>query len=68
MVKITPVRLPASKSSAGGKGIKSDARLTIISKNRSKIVDARDKLVSLAKTTDARQKLTKIRNLKEGKV
>ena len=56
------------KSPAGGKAIKSDARLKIISKNRSKVVDARDKLVSLAKTSDARQKLTKIRNLKEGKV
>ena len=46
----------------------SDARLKIISKNRSKVVDARDKLVSLAKGSDARQKLVKIRNLKEGKV
>ena len=46
----------------------SDARLRIISRNRSKVVDARDKLVSLAKGSDARQKLVKIRNLKEGKV
>ena len=46
----------------------SDARLKIISKNRSKLVDARDKLVSLAKGSDARQKLVKLRNLREGKV
>ena len=58
----------AGKSPAGGRAIRSDARLKIISNNRSKVVDARDKLVSLAKTSDARQKLTKIRNLKEGKV
>ena len=45
-----------------------DARLKIIAKNRSKVVDARDKLASLAKKTDARQKLQKIRNFKEGKV
>jgi hypothetical protein len=32
------------------------------------MTDARDKLASLAKTTDARQKLVKIRNLKQGKV
>ena len=45
-----------------------DARFKIIAKNRSHITDARDKLASLAKTTDARQKLVKIRNLKQGKV
>jgi hypothetical protein len=45
-----------------------DARLKIIAKNRSHMTDARDKLASLAKTTDARQKLVKIRNLKQGKV
>ena len=45
-----------------------DARMKIIANNRSKVVDARDKLASLAKKTDARQKLQKIRNLKEGKV
>jgi hypothetical protein len=32
------------------------------------MVDARDKLASMAKTVDARQKLEKIRNLKQGKV
>lgn len=99
MVKITPVRVPASRKRAKGQGNKigtprsgskkmlkrtfkggsakmvggpqrngSDARLKIISRNRSKVVDARDKLVSLAKGSDARQKLVKIRNLKEGKV
>ena len=46
----------------------SDARLKIISKNRSKVVDARDKLASLARNSDAREKLEKIRNLKQGKV
>lgn len=51
----------------GGKIVK-DARLKIISKNRTKVKDAREKLVSIAKTTDARQKLEKIRNLKAGKV
>ena len=56
------------KGSAGSQGKGSDARLKIISRNRSKVVDARDKLVSLAKGSDARQKLVKIRNLKEGKV
>lgn len=54
--------------SAGSNANGSDARLKIISRNRSKVVDARDKLVSLAKGSDARQKLVKIRNLKEGKL
>lgn len=44
-----------------------DARLKLIKKNRRSVGDARDKLVKLAKTTDARQKLEKIRNLKDGK-
>ena len=61
-------RSGSAKSPGGGKIVGADARLKIISKNRSKVVDARDKLVSLAKTSDARQKLVKIRNLKEGKV
>ena len=52
----------------GGVGAGGDARLKIIAKNRSKVTDARDKLGLLAKTTDARQKLEKIRNLKQGKV
>jgi len=58
----------SAKSPGGPQGRGSDARLKIISRNRSKVVDARDKLVSLAKGTDARQKLVKIRNLKEGKL
>jgi hypothetical protein len=55
---------------AGGNlgNVVKDARLKIIAKNRSHMTDARDKLASLAKTTDARQKLVKIRNLKQGKV
>ena len=58
-----------SVKATGGPNAKgSDARLKIISRNRSKVVDARDKLVSLAQGSDARQKLVKIRNLKEGKV
>ena len=58
----------STKLAGGPRGKGSDARLKIISRNRSKVVDARDKLVSLAKGSDARQKLVKIRNLKEGKV
>ena len=58
----------ASAKSGGSSANGSDARLKIISRNRSKVVDARDKLVSLAQGSDARQKLVKIRNLKEGKV
>lgn len=45
-----------------------DARLKLISKHRSEMRDARDRLASLAKTQDARQKLKKIRNLKRGKL
>ena len=58
----------ASAKSGGPSANGSDVRLKIISRNRSKVVDARDKLVSLAQGSDARQKLVKIRNLKEGKV
>ena len=58
----------SGKGTAGSQVKGSDARLKIISRSRSNIVDARDKLVSLAKGSDARQKLVKIRNLKEGKV
>ena len=47
---------------------KGDARNRLIAKNRTTIVDARDKLAKLAKGTDARQKLEKIRNLKQGKL
>jgi hypothetical protein len=52
----------------GGVGAGDDARLKIIAKKRSQVTDARDRLASMAKTTDARQKLEKIRNIKEGKV
>ena len=46
-----------------------DARSKLISRQREKMTDARDKLVQLAKTGgDARNKLDKIRNLKQGKV
>jgi len=56
------------KSGGNPGNVVKDARLKIIAKNRSHMTDARDKLASLAKTTDARQKLVKIRNLKQGKV
>lgn len=45
-----------------------DARLKIMSKKRTRVSDARDLLAKMAKGTDARQKLTKIRNMKAGKV
>ena len=45
-----------------------DARMKLIKKNRTQFRDARDKLAKLAKGSDARQKLEKIRNLKAGKV
>ena len=45
-----------------------DARLHLIKKHRSEMTDARDMLVKMAKGQDARAKLQKIRNLKEGKV
>lgn len=38
-----------------------DARLKIIQKNRSKFVDARDRLAQMAKKTDARSKILKLR-------
>jgi hypothetical protein len=45
-----------------------DARLNIIEKRRSKIADARDRLGQIARTSDARDKLKKIRLIKQGKV
>ena len=42
-------------------GVVSDARLRIIQKNRQKLTDARDKLAEIAKQTDARIKLEKLR-------
>ena len=60
------------KAKVGVKAKKSgavmDARLKIIRKKRSGMVDARDMLAKMAKTTDAREKLQKIRNLKAGKM
>ena len=45
-----------------------DARNKLISKHRQSMGDARDRLAMMAKKTDARDKLKKIRNLKQGKV
>eukprot|EP00096_Caligus_rogercresseyi_P013831 TRINITY_DN642_c0_g1_i2.p1 TRINITY_DN642_c0_g1~~TRINITY_DN642_c0_g1_i2.p1 ORF type:complete len:368 (+),score=96.49 TRINITY_DN642_c0_g1_i2:103-1206(+) len=45
-----------------------DARQRLISKSRASIKDARDTLVKKAKSTDAREKLEKIRHLKNGKL
>lgn len=56
------------RASGGGGGQVKDARLTLISKHRGEIKDARDMLVKMAKGQDARQKLVKIRNLKAGKL
>ena len=42
-------------------GSMGDARLRIIQKNRQKLTDARDKLAEIAKQTDARLKLDKLR-------
>jgi len=50
----------------GGGGGVTDARQKIIQANRGQIGDARDKLGKLAKTTDARSKLERIRGLKDG--
>jgi len=49
-------------------GMVGDARQKIIQANRGKTGDARDKLGKMAKNTDARQKLEKLRNMKEGKL
>lgn len=45
-----------------------DARLAILKNKRKNMKDARDMLVNKAKTMDARDKLVKIRNFKNGKV
>lgn len=55
-----------AKATAGG-GV-ADARFKIISKKRSTMGDARNVLAQLARGHDAREKLEKIRNLKQGKV
>jgi len=69
MVKVAGGR--PGGSLAGRLGVKrggvGDARQKIIAANRDKTVDARDKLAQLAKGMgDARQKLQKIRNMKDG--
>lgn len=50
----------------GGGGGVTDARQKIIQANRGQIGDARDKLSKLAKTTDARSKLERIRGQRDG--
>lgn len=58
-----------SRKSAGA-GVRAisggDARNKIILSNRANTFDARDNLAKLARKSDARQKLDKIRNLKKG--
>lgn len=57
------------KKAIKNKNVKNgDARLKIMSKNRKKFGDARDKLANLAKTKDARLTIVKKQNLKEGKL
>ena len=49
----------------------SDARAVLLAKRKRQMMaggDARDRLGQMAKTTDARAKITKIRNIKQGKV
>jgi hypothetical protein len=57
------------KAIANGRNNVGDARNVLHAKSRRQMLtgDARDKLAKIAKGTDARQKLEKIRNLKEGK-
>ena len=57
------------KKKVNGNQTIGDARNILHAKSRRQMLatDARDKLVKLAKDTDARQKLEKIRNLKQGK-
>ena len=48
-----------------------DARSVLLAKRKRQMMaggDARDRLGQMAKTTDARAKITKIRNIKQGKV
>jgi len=60
-------RLGMKGRGAGG-AVVGDARQKIIQANRVKTGDARDKLGKIAKNMDARQKLEKLRNMKEGKL
>ena len=59
-------RLAGRLGVKGGGGGVADARQKIIQSNRFKTGDARDKLAKLAKNTDARSKLEKIRGMKAG--
>jgi hypothetical protein len=70
VVAAKKIKKKALKNRAGGGPalITGDARNRIIAKSRTNMVDARDKLAKLAKGSDARLKLQKIRNLKEGKL
>jgi len=56
----------AARLGRGGGGMKGDARLKIMNSGRGKAVDARQMLTNKSKPLDARHKLQKIRNLKEG--
>ncbi|XP_020289681.1 polymerase delta-interacting protein 3-like isoform X2 [Pseudomyrmex gracilis] len=51
-----------------GRGHMKDARFKIIEKNREKLTDARDKLAEIAKQSDARLKLDKIRASQHKKI
>lgn len=56
-------------STGGGGG--GDARSVLLAKRKRQMMaggDARDRLGQMAKTTDARAKITKIRNIKQGKL
>ncbi|XP_076627452.1 uncharacterized protein LOC143344836 [Colletes latitarsis] len=54
-------RANGSLRGRGGTQVITDARFKIIQKNREKLTDARDKLAEIAKQSDARLKLDKIR-------
>ncbi|XP_017878739.1 polymerase delta-interacting protein 3-like isoform X2 [Ceratina calcarata] len=54
-------RANSSVRGRGGTRVVTDARFKIIQKNREKLTDARDKLAEIAKQSDARLKLDKIR-------
>ena len=69
MVKIVGKKGQKGRKAAPSvKGKKGDARNKLIKLHRNSMTDARDQLVRLARKTDARQKLDKIRNLKQGKL
>ena len=60
---VTSFQMVRALSTGGG-----DARSVLLAKRKRKMVDARDRLGQMAKTTDARAKIDKIRNIKQGKV